>query len=51
MLLRQTPQAGEVIIPGRCDWAYTAGIIAIVVGAAIVFFFVPQEGAGVATAC
>ena len=51
------PQYSTQIIQGAkssflagADWAYTAGIIAIVVGAAIRILLVSQEGAGAAAA-
>jgi MFS transporter, DHA2 family, multidrug resistance protein len=47
---QQYPQYAQQIIAGArssfldgADWAYTAGIIAVLVGAAIVFFLVPRK--------
>jgi len=47
---KQYPQYSQQIISGAktgflngADWAYTAGIIAIVIGAALVYFFFPRN--------
>ena len=46
----QYPQYADAIVAGArtsfldgADWAYTAGIVAIVLGAAIVFFLFPRR--------
>ena len=46
----QYPQYSQAIIAGArtsfldgADWAYTAGIVAIVLGAAVVFFLFPRR--------
>jgi hypothetical protein len=47
---QQYPQYSKQIIAGAktgflngADWAYTAGIIAVLIGAALVFFFFPRN--------
>ena len=38
---RSSPR--EAVVPRRRDWAYTAGIVAILLGAALVFFMFPKQ--------
>ena len=43
-VLRPNHRRSQVVIPvGRADWTYTAEIIAILVGAALVFFLFPKK--------
>ncbi len=42
---KQIIAGGEVVLPDGADWAYVAGIVAILLGAAVVFFLFPTKGA------